>query len=213
VAVPSAGKLVTLPYTHDLAIEQNFASTTRNTAGLFYNFRGLLQLNPETDYWQDITTAPAVQIDFGNFADALENIANAVGTQFGEFSTFSVDTNISAAGITTVQNQRREGTRINVNRGRVVETDLGESIQDLNIIPHMRSREIQVTASGMKPSTKLFAFFDDEDVTSFISPANSTFGNTASEGSDLVTDSQGIARAIFRLPGNEQLKFLNGNLK
>jgi len=213
VATPNDGKLVTLPYTHDLAIEQNFASTTRNTAGLFYNFRGLLQLNPETDYWQDITTAPAVQIDFGNFADALENIANAVGTQFGEFSTFSVDTDISAAGITTVTNQRREGTKINVNRGRVVETDLGESIQDLNIIPHMRSREIQVTASGMKPSTKLFAFFDDENVTAFISPANSTFGNTASEGSDLITDSEGVARAIFRLPNNDQIKFLNGNLK
>ena len=213
VSTPDNGKLVTLPYTHDLAIEQNFASTTRNSAGLFYNFTGLLQLNPETDYWQDITTAPAVQIDFGNFADALENIANAVGTQFGEFSTFSVSTDISAAGITTVSNQRRQGTKINVERGRLVETDLGESIQDLNIIPHMRSREIQVTASGMKPSTKLFAFFDDEDVTSFISPANSTFGNTASEGSALITDSQGVARAIFRLPNNEQLKFLNGNLK
>ena len=213
VKIPNAGKLITLPYTHDLALEQNFASTTRNTAGLFYNFRGLLQLNPETDYWQDITTAPAVQIDFGNFADALQEIANAVGVQFGEFSTFSERVDISAAGVTTVSNQRRQGTQINVERGRVIETDLGESIQDLNIIPHMRSREIQVTATGMKPSTKLFAFFDNEDVTSFISPANSTFGNTASEGSDLITDSLGTARAIFRLPNTEQLKFLNGNLK
>ena len=213
VSTPSAGKLVTLPYTHSLAIDQSSASTTRNAAGLFYNYTGQLSLNPDTDYWQDVTVAPAIQIDFGNFAEALQQIANQVGTQWNGWNTVNVSTNINAAGITTVENQRRSGTQLVVQAGQLRETDLGESIQDLNIIPHMRSREIQFNASGMKPSTRLYAFFDGENVTSYITPTDSSFANTANEGANLLSDSNGNVYGIFRLPNNDQLKFLNGNLR
>jgi len=213
VASPAAGKLITLPYTHSLAIDQSTASTTRNAAGLFYSYRGQLTLNPDTDYWQDVTVAPAVQIDFGNFAEALQQIANQVGTQWNGWNTVNVATNINAAGITTVTNQRRSGTQLVVQAGQLRQTDLGESIQDLNIIPHMRSREIQFNASGMKPSTRLYAFFDNEDVTSYITPTDSSFANTANEGSNLLSDANGNVYGIFRLPNNDQLRFLNGNLR
>ena len=68
VSLPSAGKLVMLPWYHDAVIDQPFATDTRNLAGLFYSYKGVITLNPETDYWNDIIIKPSVQIEFGQFS-------------------------------------------------------------------------------------------------------------------------------------------------
>jgi hypothetical protein len=77
----------------------------------------------------------------------------------------------------------------------------------------MRSRVVQFTAEGMKPSTRVYAFFDGSDVNAFCSPANTSFANTASEGSALITDATGIVRGLFRIPNEDALKFPVGSLK
>ena len=74
----------------------------------------------------------------------------------------------------------------------------------------MRSRLIQVTGVGMKPNTRVFAYFDNELVSDFVTPANSSFANTAAEGSTLTTDSSGTVHANFRLPNTDTLKFRIG---
>ena len=64
VSTPADGLLATLPYTHLQVIDQPFATTTRNAAGMFWNFQGDITLSPDQDFWVDTTTAAEVQLNF-----------------------------------------------------------------------------------------------------------------------------------------------------
>lgn len=209
VSAAAAGKLIMLPWTHSELITQDNATDTRNASGLFYRYHGTIELSPETDYWQDTTTAPSVQIDFGNFAEALSEIGNALGTVWGGWGTSSAQLVASGTQITSA----RTGTQINVRTGDLVQTNFGDSVSDVNLIPFIRSQVVNFTGHGLKPDTRVFAFFDDEDVNSYCSPANSSFANTAVEGSALVTDTNGTLYGNFRIPNNDEKKFPVGNIK
>ena len=213
VATPAAGKLVLLPWTHEETISQDLASDTRNIAALLYSYRGSLQLSPETDYWQDVTTAPSVNIDFGFISEAIAEVANFIGIQWGGWQTTGVSSRRVDSGTLTTSTSQRTGRGINVEAGSINQTNLGDSVQNINLIPYARSRVINFTARGMKPNTRVYPFFDGTAVATYCSPANTSFANTASEGSALITDSTGNLYGNFRLPNNDQLRFPTGPLK
>ena len=232
----SAGDLVTLPYTHSILVDQAQATTTRSCTGLFYNWLGNLTLIPDGDYWQDTTQLPDVQINFDFGADNWLNLANAWGTQWrdwetvwsGETETSSREvvtgTSISTSGDTNVisqqvqtestielsQRQTRTGTRLNVTP--VTKTDrVGSRVRDVNIQPFMRSRPVQFVGRGFKPSTRLYAFFDGVNVAGYVTPTNSSFANTANEGSSLTVDASGNVYGVFRVPADGSLRFRTGS--
>ena len=225
VSAESEGNLIMLPWTHEQIVEQPFATDTRNTVGLFWSFRGHMTLTPDTDYWVDTVTRPEVQIDFDFNTQAWQNLANAWGTQFGDWNTIwtgnesviSTTLEFQQNGprlIETVSSQSRQvrnGLAATIGAPTTNQISLGESVRDVNIIPFMRSRVIQVTTQGLKPSTRVYAFFDGEDVNAYCTPANSTFGSTGSEGDNLVTDSNGIIYLNFRIPNEESLRFRTGS--
>ena len=53
-----------------------------------------------------------------------------------------------------------------------------------------------------RPNTRLYAFFDGTDVSSFITPSSTSYTTDASttEGGALVTDIQGKVEFSFRIP-------------
>ena len=230
------GELVTLPYSHAIIVDQQQATTTRSCTGLFYNFAGVLTLNPDGDYWQDTTQLPDVQINFDFGADNWLNLANAWGTQWRDWNTVwtgeqetgtrevVTGTSVSTVGdknvvsqqtqsestIEVTQRQTRTGTRLNVTP--VTKTDrTGTRVRDVNIQPFMRSRPILFTGRGLKPSTRLYAFFDGVNVTGYVTPTNSSFANTANEGSALNVDSSGNVYGVFRVPADGSLRFRTGS--
>ena len=50
------------------------------------------------------------------------------------------------------------------------ETSIGEKVVGKDIVPYMRSRNVQFVSKRLKPLTKVFAFFDGVDVTKFCVP-------------------------------------------
>lgn len=214
------GSLVMLPYTHEKLISQSFASDNRNITSLFYSFNGVVQLNPETDYWVDTTTSPDVQINFDFNTDAWNTLANSWGTEWGSWSNIWSSTSSSTTTnpwqvntVTTTQTgQERTGLRTTVGVPLTQEQSIGEFVKNVNVIPFMRSRVIQVTAKGLKPSTRFYPFFDDASVSSYCTPANSSFANTATEASNLITDAAGDLYTLFRLPNEDGLRFRTGSL-
>ena len=50
------------------------------------------------------------------------------------------------------------------------EEDLGTRVIDRTLIPYMRNRNIEFNAKAMKPLTRLYAFFDGENVTKYCVP-------------------------------------------
>ena len=87
----------------------------------------------------------------------------------------------------------------------------GSSVVNTDAIPFMRSRIVNVTGRGFKPNTRLYAFFDGVDVTSFITPATSSFTGTAAEGSNLVSDANGDVYCRFRVPNDNSVRFRSGS--
>ena len=208
VKTPSAGKLIMLPWTHDATVEQAFATDTRNPSGIGFLYQGTLILNPDMDYWKSTVTKPTVTVDFGGLSTAIAQIANFNGVKFiSGFTPVSKTETQSGHFNKVVTTESRTGSKIAASIGDLIETDLGSSVKDVNLIPFMRSRVLQFIARGLKPSTRMYAFFDDTDVNAYCSPANSSFANTASEGSNLKTDSSGTIRGLFRIPEEDNLAF------
>jgi len=219
VSAEAEGNLIMLPWTHEQIVEQPFATDTRNTVGLAWSFHGHMTLSPDTDYWVDTVTRPEIQLDFDFNTQAWENLANAWGTQWGDWGTVwtgNQNTNVTFRGnqqietTTSQSRQVRNGLAAEIGAPTTNQISLGESVRDVNIIPFIRSRVIQVTTQGLKPSTRVYAFFDGEDVNAYCTPANSTFGSTGTEGSNLITDSNGILYLNFRIPNEESLRFRTG---
>jgi hypothetical protein len=214
------GSLVTLPYTEDKLISQPFASDNRNLTSLFYSFNGVVQLNPETDYWVDTTTSPDVQINFDFNTDAWNRLSNSWGTEWGSWSNIWSATSSSTTSnqwqvntvATTQTGQERTGIRTTVGVPLTQEQSIGEFVKNVNVIPFMRSRVIEVVADGLKPNTRVYPFFDDTTVSSYCTPANSSFANTATEGSNLITDATGKLYTLFRIPNENGLRFRTGSL-
>jgi hypothetical protein len=65
---------------------------------------------------------------------------------------------------------------------------IGDVVRDVSLLPYMRARPIGVRCSGLKPKTRLYCFFDDENVTEFcrLGRINSKFlsGNKGGPGFD-----------------------------
>lgn len=237
VATVTPGDLVTLPYTHSILVDQASATTTRPATSLLYNWNGTMTLTPSTDYWVDTTTQPDLQINSNNLQDNWQGLQNSYQTQWDDWQTvwtgvsdssFTIDTrtytpdrengggtNVSGSygtqqATTTTQTQTRTGIQTTwVPKTSTERT--GSTIKDVNVQPYMRSRVIQFSAKGMKPNTKLYAFFDDYNVSAYVTPTNSSFTATGIEGSALTTDNTGTVYGLFRIPSDGNLKFKIGD--
>ena len=70
---------------------------------------------------------------------------------------------------TTTQDQARSGIQSKVTP--VIEKiDLGDRVVSRDIIPYMRSRNIEFRISRLKPNTRFYVFFDGVDVTKYCTP-------------------------------------------
>jgi hypothetical protein len=71
--------------------------------------------------------------------------------------------------VTTTTNQSRQGIQFGVTE-RFDTTNLGDKIISREIITTMRSRNIEIISKRLKPSSRIYAFFDNVDMTSYVVP-------------------------------------------
>lgn len=230
----TVGDLLTLPYTHVVLVSQPYATTTRNMTSSNYNWAGAMVLNPSEDYWVDTVTAPAVQINFDLNTDNWLHLVNCWQTEWSSWNTVITGQNFSGATSTstsgtyvsgnqilqdfTVSNEQltsRRSSRTGLTPTVTIQNHtqtMGNSIKNVNIQPYMRSRVIRFTAHGVKPSTRFYANFDKYPVSSYVTPTNSSFANTANEGGKLTSDATGTVYGLFRIPNDDNKRFPTGTL-
>mgnify|MGYP001201922863 CR=1 FL=1 len=223
------GNTVTLPFNRIVLTDQMQASQTENlTKELLFKYNGEMELTPDVDNFVDTAIQPAVNVNFDGNYDAWENMSNAWGTQWGSWedtgaanvtsNTSSLDTYSTGGGggssatfttTTTEQQQTRSGIALNVSA--TTETNsLGEKIVDMAIAPFMRSRQITVTCTRLKPETRVYPFFDGEDVSEFSTLLDGTT-------TTLTTDVNGRLTFLFTIPagrfkaGSRVLKITNNS--
>ena len=102
-------------------------------------------------------------------------------------STTTVDTQ-------AVNNRTRTGTRTTLQPGGLRNTSIGNRVVQVAFATFIRARDISFTANGMKPGTRIFPFFDSEDVSIYVTPTGS------SAGAALTTDAAGSATGVFSIP-------------
>jgi hypothetical protein len=198
VTATTAGKLVTLPYSHKILVNQPYATTTRNCAGAIWNFVGTLTLLPDNDYWCDTVEGPDTNITIDLNTDSWEYLAstwpanwNAPITSFtgspvlvgsatnnvgGTYAVTQIDGSQIIYQDTQTQNYYATPT-ITTQTGEqtgigfvTTTASYGNIVVDTSIIPYMRSRQILFKMQGMMPSIRVYGFFDGVDVNAYVTP-------------------------------------------
>ena len=97
--------------------------------------------------------------------------------------------------VTTSQqvSQTRTGIRA-VAVPETVRTSIGDRVVSVAFVPFIRSRTLTFSATRLKPNTRVYPFFDNIDVTAYVTP------NGGSIGGNLVTDANGAVTGTFAIP-------------
>lgn len=221
------------PYAQTTYAQNLAATTTRNTAGLFYNYVGEIDLTPESDYWVNTTQLPDLQVvnnvTVRNQTSSVQvnQATTAWGANWDSWSNAIVGTSVTAAGNigpignirvgqSTVNSTSASSTSITRAATSTVTSstsstsqNLGNKVVDVSVIPFIRQQRIKFYAAGLKPTTRLYAFFDGENVTTYCRKLSST-GVVLS--SVLTTETNGVIYGDFLIPNNSSMKFRTGTL-
>jgi len=195
--IKKTGDLLTLPYNYTSLSSNLFASKTRNCVGeLLFSYIGDMQLDPPVDNWTDTTVQPDVAANFDGNYDNWQTLANAWGTQWGDWQdlvtgrTVSTDTTVTGgqtrvsgdtlfqeqiqiSTTTTQQRQTRQGIQLSATPETVTQR-LGAKVTNTSLIPFMRSVPITVKCQRLKPNTRIYPFFDGVNVSAHCRKLNST---------------------------------------
>ena len=97
--------------------------------------------------------------------------------------------------VTSVQqvNQTRTGVR-SVVVPQVIRRSLGDRVLNVAFIPFIRSRTVNFTVTRLKPNTRVFPFFDNIDISSYVTPTGGSLGG------NLVSDANGALSGSFAIP-------------
>jgi len=178
------GELVMLSHTsNNVYISQGYASRYRPCVeGNIYTYNGIITLTPSGTDSPDTTVSPDI-VNNLDLAQNFLNLQNAWGTQWGNWvaaATISSNTLINASSSTSITNadgskdtttdtQTLVNTQTNVSRTGTQLTNtvsdanlnLGTFVNNISILPYIKAATIRFIVSGMKPNTKLYAYFSN----------------------------------------------------
>ena len=216
------GDLITLPYTESTLIDQPYASKTVNVNpfGIF-TWIGSIALTPQTDEWKETERAPDLVIsnDDGTWDTLVKNSGNPnltsveMGTVWNEWqnhwtgvsSTNSTERYEERAGHgwrvmqRDIKTTTKSGTRTRTGIRQVlvpktITQNVGDRVISIAFVPFIRSRTVSFSATRLKPNTRVYPYFDNEAIISYVTP---TGGSLAG---NLVTDANGAVSGSFAIP-------------
>lgn len=206
------GDLLTLPYTEVAQITQPFASKTENlNPFLVFNWIGNIELDPPVDEWKEVERAPDLVVNVDGSWDnmlAAQGLTNptisevAFSTEWNEWQDQwsgnpRTSSNVSGNQLITTTSRTVQQTRSGIRSTAVPNTvrqSFGDRVVSINFVPFIRSRTVSFSARGMRPNTRIYAFFDNIDVNAYITPDGGSLGG------NLITDANGSANGTFAIP-------------
>ena len=231
--VQKTGDCVTLPYTTTAFVDQSIASKAINVNPFaVLAWVGTVELDPPSDNWVDTTTNPEVIVNLQGENDAWESLVGlSFGTQFNDWQTLgtgrervlSSNTSTERRGgfpfirrrtTQTVEQsvtQTRTGIRNEITGVDTVRNSIGDRIVDVSVVPFIRPRDLSISVKGMKPNTRVYAFFDGVDVSSFCKPNTGQGGNAPVLGDPIYTNDNGSIEGLtFSIPSTDSVRFRTG---
>ena len=244
------GSIVTMDKSSDVEfVSQPYATTHINVNPYdVFTWGGTIKLSPESDVWKEVDVRPDITIDDTAAYDQFVQMAeeqNILGTVWNEWETNWTGTEIDSwmdfegfdgrrrgpgrftrgGSITTTSSQTRSGLNTTLTADTVLK-EVGNSVVEVNFLPFMRSIKVHFDAQLLKPNTKVYAFFNGVDISSYVKEeafqefsdiSDSTEvrtyeGETAhpNTAGPLVSDAAGRVIGSFIIPRNDVLKFKTG---
>jgi hypothetical protein len=233
--VQSTGKLLTLSYTSEFLDGNEVATDVVNCTGNFYKFAGTGTLYPnhymgvdrENEVPQNITIDNTIGFNALIATGKWKNIDNIQGNPI----VVGTSTTLSSGGRTVSTDYTRTDTT-KITDLAVTQTQtstfINDNVVDVSNLPFIKSIRVAFVATGLKPNTRFYPFFDGTSVTSYCAPGtvntnyadgngriNPTLVNNLADdqeykvldqngnfGNNLVSDSNGNLYVIFLIPSN-----------
>jgi len=208
----SNAKVGTLQRNIDVSIiSQPYATEFRNCVSNFYSYRGTGFISPEYDALYDTVTNPVnIDIDLTtpltNLVDAIQEFVPLTSTSTSLIRT-ARDVSVNGRTTTTTTNQTfRETTRsLQVTGENVNEVSIGDFVSNFSFNPFMRSRDVNVYMTGLRPNTRHYFFFDGVDVNQNVIPGSNVNDVDAIQrngfpNNPVFSDANGVVRAVFTIP-------------
>ena len=219
-AVVKNGDLVTLPFVSTALTSQNLATDIINVNPFAVVSQvGTMELTPSSDDWIETR-------DLSGEMQSIERTNDGyIQDQYGDDLW---DYGGTGAGILGYS-QTGFVSGADASTSLSVFDYAGTQVAGEEVTPYMRSRRINFVAKGLRPNTKMFAFFGDKDVSSWVRQEATTqrfaddpqeFGSQYASATEypsdlggpsaLQTDGSGKLVGSFFLPNTDTLKFRSG---
>ena len=243
--IKKTGPLITLNYNEVTAISQPYASYGEYVnPHSVYGWHGQIKISPPGDDWKETQVKPQLAANADsqlnwfksvNADAAAKTIWNAWSTSWYGIENNPATYNNEDFTADSVQSflAQRSGTATRAGFAALssgtynltTTQSFNNSVIDTSIVAYIRSRKVYFTAQGLKPNSKLYAFFDGVNIGDYVS-TNDTYVEYSSGAdttnyldvtshpsgaTDLVTNSSGSISGSFIIPNNSQLKFSTGN--
>jgi len=213
------GDNVYLKYNEVAYLSQTVASGTETVNPYSVTFyEGAVELSPASDTFYETQREPTNVINGGNYFSTSTsdnwrlwewNWSGTTATTTGSLSTSTSTSDYSSGTVSTVE---------------TVYTSEGDRVIDTSLIPWMRSIKIYFKAQGLKPNSRVFPYFNGENVDAWC--REETFQRYATDttiyGNDyyltehpqgqsaLYTDANGAVEGSFYIPFVASIAFLTG---
>lgn len=195
---------------------------------------GDIDLKPSSDVWFDTKKRPTLVVTGNDWRQIkrLKKGKRVVGSMYNSWRTNWIGTPKAKTTVNnnSLWKSKREGwwsgfstisqdliketfsqkTQRDVRRGKTEFVSrskikfVGKKRLNITFVPFMRERRITFTAKGLKPSTRVYPFFDGKDVSEFCTPQVVGDGDgisvAATLGQALITDAFGKVDGTFQLP-------------
>ena len=208
---------------HVSLISQTFATGFRNAVSNFYKYSGVGRLSPDHDGVHDTVADPINIVSdfsapFNNFLENLQEFLPLTGT---EVTTFQKQIGNAAQWFPTTVTKTKTSTLV-MNEGTSQNFSAGDMVSNFHFEPYMRSRDVNVYMSGLRPNTRHYFFFDGVSVDVHVMPGTEVDSAREVErfgvkGAEVKTDANGVLRAVFNVPaetffvGDRELEVVDVN--
>ncbi|MFZ4599036.1 MAG: DUF4815 domain-containing protein [Terrimicrobiaceae bacterium] len=170
-------------------------------------------MTTEWNSWKTYVTGTTVYKVYsrgkGNRNDVTEGLT-LLGTFNDYASAQTAASSVKRSKIETITTsvgyREKTGVQTTVTTDHQLQ-DFGTFVTDVSIIPYIRPQTINMFARGLKANTQYYTFFDNENMSSYVTPI--VDGELTNEGGILRSDTFGELNALLRLPA-EGKRFRTG---